>query len=248
MQEKLHIESSVKIYFTRDYGRFKWLKGNRSLNEAKVKKIMNAISDGVNILKYAPIIVNEKMEIIDGQHRFMVSKQLKENVWYVIQEQADLSIVPAINSNSSNWKKIDFLNSYCDMGKQAYILIRELTEQFHGLQIMSAATMIHSGKIQDTIAKEHFKDGLICKNFEAQTLKVLYMLNDFSLYTQNPFSSRFISVMNQLHNNGKYDHAHMCTKLNESGYKIEELKSDKTIITNMEAIYNHKMKSRLFIS
>jgi hypothetical protein len=248
MSEIKHIEASVNIYFTREYGQFKWLKGNCELNEAKIKKIINSIKNGVNILKYAPIIVNKNMEIIDGQHRFMVSKQLKENVWYVIQDEADLSIVPAINSNSSNWSKMDYLNSYCDMGKQPYLLVRDLLDYYPGLNVSAASTMIHAGTMHNQEAKELFKDGLITSDHYDFTLQILNLLVDFKPFTQNPFSSRFVMVMCSLYNNGKYDHGHMIAKLQESKRMIEHVNTPKNIITEMESIYNHKMKSRLFIA
>lgn len=110
-----HIECSTKIYYTTNYGAFNFLKGNRDINEAKVSKIKEAIKAGIDVLRYAPIIVNEQMEIIDGQHRYAVSRELKTNVYYVIHSSADLSIVPSINSNSTRWRTADFLNSYLDL-------------------------------------------------------------------------------------------------------------------------------------
>jgi hypothetical protein len=177
----------------------------------------------------------------------MVSKQLKENVWYVIQNDATLSIVPAINSNSSNWKSVDFLNSYCDMGRSSYILIRDLIDSFNGMNILTAALMIHSGKVNSINGRELFKDGMIENNFESRTFQICNILNDFKPYTSNPFSLRFFEAMDKLVDNGKYDHKQMLLKLSESNRRIEDLKSGKTIIIEMESIYNHKMKSRVFI-
>lgn len=248
MSEIKHVESSIQIYFTRNYGQFKWLKGNRALNEAKIKKIIKSIQNGTNILRYAPIIVNESMEIIDGQHRFMVSQQLKENVYYVIQFDADLKMIPLINSNSSNWSKQNYLDSYCDMDKEAYLIVREWMDTFDGLGVSTAAALIHSGVSKATESAEAFKDGQIKADFVDFGMARLTLLKDFVPHTKNAFSSRMVEVMIRLYENGKYDHQLMLKQLESSGQQIQDVATVKTIIAEMERIYNYRMKSRLFIA
>lgn len=241
------MEASVKVYFTKEYGRFKWLKGNRSLSETKIKKIMNAVESGVNILKYAPIIVNENMEIIDGQHRFMVCKQLKENVFYVIQRDADLSIVPIINSNSQNWKKKDYLNSYVDLGKAAYVVVQQLIEEYPGLAIPVACSLVHEGKANGTDSRDAFTDGQLQSKFAGDATALLNMAREFTGYITNPYSRRFLEALELLSKSDKYEQEVMLNKLNESERRIQEIHSVKAIITEMESIYNHRLRNRVYI-
>ena len=62
-----------QIHQTTDYSMFQTLEGNRNLNKLHLKRLKNSFQK-----KYllSPIIVNEKFEIIDGQHRFEAGKQL----------------------------------------------------------------------------------------------------------------------------------------------------------------------------
>ena len=237
-------ESSTKVYFTKDYGSFKFLKGNRDINESKTKKIIKSIKEGVNILKYAPIIVNENMEIIDGQHRFSVSMTLKDNVYFVIMRSdlASLGIVPAINSNSSNWKTKDFLNSYVDLKKENYILINEFLNEFPRVALPTAINLIGGGK-----QMEEFKDGSITVDGLDSAKELAEKLTDLEPFTKNPFSRRFFMVMNQLNNGGKYDHEKMIDKLKASGRMIENVDTSKLIIQDMESIMNFKAKERILI-
>ena len=56
------------IQRTNKYDLFKRIESNREVNPAHLKKIEKSISEK-NFLHLYPIIVNERMEIIDGQHR-----------------------------------------------------------------------------------------------------------------------------------------------------------------------------------
>lgn len=248
MSELKHIEANTKIYYTTDYGRFKFLKGNRDINESKVQKIQDVIRLGIDVLRYAPIIVNEAMEIIDGQHRFAVSRELRTNVYYVIHKEADLSIVPTINSNHTKWRNSDFMNSYIDLKKEAYIELQDFIDTFPGMSLATAIKMFHAGTPSAPEAIEAFRDGTLSTKGKEQSYRLGVLLRDFSEYTSNPYSSRFFHVMIQLLTVGKYEHELMLKKLKESGRRIEDVKSVKTIIQEMESIINHRMRDRVLIN
>lgn len=244
-----HIESETKIYFTKDYGRFRFLKGNRDINERKVQKIIESIHEGVDVLRYAPIIVNQDMEIIDGQHRFAVSRSLKCNVYYVIDKSADLSIVPSINSKSSKWKTTDFLNSYLDLKKPEYEKLYDfITNRFDRINLPTAIGLLYSGNTKNAAeAIEAFQDGTYEVRFWHEATNICAFLKDFVPYTDNPFSKRFIDVAIKLMDSEKYNHQMMLEKLNQSGRRIEHIESPKSIIEDMESIINHKLSKRITI-
>jgi hypothetical protein len=248
MSEINHVESAKKIYWTTVYGNFKFLKGNREINEAKVKKIVADIQSGIDFLSSAPIIVNEKMEIIDGQHRYAVAMSMKKPIHYIIHDSADLNVVPAINSKSSKWRTVDFLNSYVDLKKPAYLKLQDFLNNNLRVSLPVAIKLLHDGHMKGENTIEAFRDGLFVYKHEPLAVDLFSMLSDLEPYTINPFSSRFINVMLSLRNNGKYDHKTMLEKLEQSGYKIENIDSPKAIVSNMEQIYNFRMKSRFLIA
>tara|TARA_A100001037_G_C14533840_1_gene364260 strand:+ start:299 stop:496 length:198 start_codon:yes stop_codon:yes gene_type:complete len=57
-----------EIHFTKDYGIFKLLKENRDKDNPNYEQLKESIQ--TKHIKSAAVIVNEKMEILDGQHRF----------------------------------------------------------------------------------------------------------------------------------------------------------------------------------
>jgi len=239
------IESSVKIYFSNSYGDFKFLKGNRDINENKVEKIMKAIQEeDIDILKFAPIIVDEEFRILDGQHRFYVAKKLKRPVYYVQVPNMGVREIAKINSNSSNWKVRDYLNSYIDMGIESYQKIQDLNEKY-GMTPLNLAALIHMGTLNAKGTRETFIDGdvrMICYD---QAVTILKILEQFKPHTKQPYSRRFCTAIERLLKSKLYDHQLMIKKLQLSGQQIDRLDSTKTIIAQMEEIVNFKAQKQI---
>ena len=55
------------IMVTENYDMFKKIGGNRKINKANYAKIVKSMKEEQLII---PIVVNERYEIIDGQHRY----------------------------------------------------------------------------------------------------------------------------------------------------------------------------------
>lgn len=66
------LEKDLKTYITRDYSVFKYLSGNRDINLHNVNNIVKNVLE--NGLLPTIVIVNENMEVIDGQHRIEAFK------------------------------------------------------------------------------------------------------------------------------------------------------------------------------
>ena len=60
------------IYETRDYKAFSFITGNRNINKSHLEKLRKSMME---MLIPIPIVVNEKLQIIDGQHRYMICKE-----------------------------------------------------------------------------------------------------------------------------------------------------------------------------
>ena len=74
--ENIKMENiKMEILRTNKYEIFKELKGNREISPLRITKIINSIKNVGYIIN--PIIVNEKMEIIDGQGRLEALRILK---------------------------------------------------------------------------------------------------------------------------------------------------------------------------
>jgi len=84
-----------QIQRTKDYSIFKSVSFNREKNKRHIESIKKIISKE-NLLHLHPILVNEKMEVVDGQHRLEVAKELGLDVFYI---QDQISYEHILNSN-----------------------------------------------------------------------------------------------------------------------------------------------------
>jgi hypothetical protein len=111
------------IYETTNYDKFKLIESNRDF---EVRQNLADDLKEFGSFEY-PIEVNEKMEVIDGQHRLATAKYLKVPIQYFVKEGADKKTVIRINTKSVNWKITDYIKSYATEGIEDYqILLRNL--------------------------------------------------------------------------------------------------------------------------
>ena len=116
------------VYSTTNYEMFKKLEGNRDVFEQRKRVIRESICENGWIRN--PVVINEKMEIIDGQGRFEALKELEMPIEYVIAEGADVNTCIALNVKQKNWTKMDYVKCYSELGCEEYVLFEKLLEEY----------------------------------------------------------------------------------------------------------------------
>ena len=132
-------EKTYNVYVTKDYSIFKRLVGNRDIPESRISKIVESIQTIGWV--HNPIIVNEKMEVIDGQGRLTALQRLKMPIEYIIAEGAGNKECIYMNMNMVNWKLPDFIKSYAEQGNENYQRLLSLMQRYANgnLDIISTA-------------------------------------------------------------------------------------------------------------
>ena len=123
-------ETAYNVYVTKDYSIFKRLVGNRDIPETRISKIVESIQTIGWI--HNPIIVNEKMEVIDGQGRLTALQRLKMPVEYIVAEGAGNNECIYMNMNMVNWSQADFIKSYAEQGNINYQRLLSLMDKYVG--------------------------------------------------------------------------------------------------------------------
>lgn len=134
--------TSKELKVTRDYSRFKQLTGNREADalDMRVKKIKASISQ-VGYVP-SPVIVNEKMEVIDGNGRLAALRDLNLPVYYIVVPGLTVRHCVAMNINSTNWTLLDFVNSYADQGNENFVRLRQLLENHNKISLSVVLALI----------------------------------------------------------------------------------------------------------
>ena len=149
-------EAYATIYKETDYSKFKYLIGNRNLTETRKKRIMSSIQKVGYVMN--PIIVNEKMEIIDGQGRHAACKELGLPIYYVIAEGAGTDECVNLNIGQTNWGLLDYIKYYADIGNDEYKGLVLLIETYPKISA-PIVTAIASGHIISGGRGDYIKNG-----------------------------------------------------------------------------------------
>mgnify|MGYP001569443450 FL=1 len=117
------------IQSTKDYEKFSLIKGNRILIPGHVARLTTSILQK-NMLPQNPIIVNEKFEVIDGQHRLEVARNNDLDIFYIVVPGARFEEIIVLNSNNKVWNSTDYINSYASQGDKDFLWIKEFIENY----------------------------------------------------------------------------------------------------------------------
>lgn len=242
-----HIEAITKIYFTMEYNKFHLLKGNRTLNQNKIKKIIAEIEGGLNWLPYCPIIVDADMNVIDGQHRLEVAKRINSSIWYVIAGAATLHAIAKLNTNTERWKAKDFINCYKENGDANYEKLDAFLKKFNFPFTMTLNLLEHGTcSTGGSHSVERFESGQWkCKYLDKATElgTLVYRCKDF-----NGFLKRnFIVAMSRLKEANMADIEELMTKFHKNHSQCLTAVSVKDYMNALEAIYNLGNKFRRVI-
>lgn len=144
-------EIKNKYFKTKNYSMFKKVRGNRDVDPLHVARIVKLIAqrDTKN-----PIIVNKKMEVLDGQHTLEARKQLGLDVYYLISDSTDATDVAAMNTGNRNWGLKNHLDMHCDRGKSDYQIVRSKMVQFKTPIAETIALMMRRAQVTNEVTND----------------------------------------------------------------------------------------------
>lgn len=231
---------------TKQYDLFVFRDDNRErIDQAHVKRLIESIR-ARNLLELRPIVVNEKMEIIDGQHRVLAAKALQVEIYYQVEKKLEAKDIILMNINKS-WSMGDFLNFYCNHHYPEYLKLRDFMKK-HNL-ILKVALNIAMG--QTHVGYQDFKDGSFIFNDETldgeldicwDTINYIKKLNGHSPYTS---SNRFWKALLKLARHPDFDANKWRTNLSKMVENFCAKASVDDYISMMQHVYNYRNPHRI---
>jgi len=154
--------TAMQVMQTDNYDMFKFMVGNRAINPTKVNQLMTEIrQNGLQI----PIVVNEKYEVADGQHRLDACRELGVPVMYIVRKGITIEDAANANTAGSNWTTIDWINYHASQGKEEYKKLQQWIEVCRGEGLTSLNVTVFFA--QNTLTNERFcmySDGVVRSN------------------------------------------------------------------------------------
>ena len=144
----------MKVKITKDYKIFKTLTGNRPLVTPHIKKLEKMLQEK-NLSEYLPILVNEQMYVIDGQHRLQALEKAKLPVFYVIVPGLTLEDVIMLNSTSKSWSMLNYIQSQIQLGNENYEKLYEFMKAYQLPSGVAAEILSGVDHKDNTLAIKH---------------------------------------------------------------------------------------------
>ena len=235
-----------QVHTTTDYSMFKPIEGNRNKNRLHLARLKQSMLE--NYL-FTVIIVNEKYEIIDGQHRFECIKDLGLPLHYIICKGYGLPEVQTLNANARTWNSDDYLEGYVSMGIQDYIVYKEFKEKYNighteSLALLSGDKYISAG-LRKVNQRTLFYDGKfkVTNLFDAEDImdKICLIAPFYSGYKRR----LFIQTMMILLKNENFEFTEFLQKIKMQPTALQDCTNIQQYKMLIEEIYNYKRRDKI---
>lgn len=245
-------QTIYSVLKTGNYSLFKIMPDNRNLNLLHVKRLVESFNESYLV---CPIIVNEKFEVIDGQHRLQACIETSRPVYYIKIPGYGIKEVQILNTNQKNWNKMDFLNMYCAEGKKQYLEFKKFMDDFPAFKIQAAQRILTG----HTLGKKANVGGVQAsmRDFEEGKLYIPDLNKSYTharkIMDYEPFFSEFssglfVSALLPLFKSKDYNHKEMLHKLSVCPIKLYPCRDIPQYRLLLEDIYNHKRQKENKVS
>lgn len=234
---------------TKDYDQFVFRNDNREkVDQAHAKRLAESIK-ARNLLELRPIVVNEKMEVIDGQHRLIAAKMIGVEIYYQQEKKLDAEDIIRMNVAKS-WTTADYLNFYCHHEYEEYKKIAAFMKK-HKLSLKVALTIALG---QSNLGFTQFREGKFVFNTETldieldicwETIHYIRKMNGYSSYTN---SSRFWKALLMLVRHVNFDPDKWRSNLHRMVEHFTCKARYEDYLSVMQHIYNYRNNLRINLS
>jgi hypothetical protein len=235
------VKHSNQVHTTTDYFLFKPIDGNRNKNLLHINRLRKSMAQ--NYL-FTVIIVNEKYEIIDGQHRFEVIQELKLPLHYIVCIGYGLNEVHILNANSKTWNADDYLEGYCKLGYTDYLIYADYKEKYRIGHNECIALLSNWSTANSDSIREFYEGKFKVKNLmlAEEYIEKILMIEPYYAGVRR---RTFIGAMLQLFNNKNFQFTELLQKLKTQPTALQDCTSASNYKILIEEIYNYRRREKV---
>lgn len=240
------------IYSTTEVSMFRHLHENRRINEAHVRALLDSFEkDGY---LFTIVYVNEKLEIIDGQHRCEAAGRCGLPVFFMVMPGWGMKEVTILNVNSRNWTILDFMETHARAGNPNYVRFKEFFDE-HDFDVTICQLVVTGKRSAGYAGTDHFRLGLMVVDDQqmAEAYQKARRISDFEPFHPLGWKSRnFVKAMLTLFSAKGYNHEHLMQRCNEHPdillSRAKSLRVDEYLNLLLEKYNFRRSKERLELS
>jgi hypothetical protein len=233
------VKFSNQVHTTTDYFLFKPIEGNRNKNLLHINRLKKSMAE---TYLFTVIIVNEKYEIIDGQHRFDVIQELKLPLNYIVCNGYGLNEVHILNQNSKTWTSDDYLDGYCKLGYKDYLKYKEFKE-LYGIGHYECMWLLNGSQLSNP-TQVFFTGDFKIKNYN-EACKIIEKIMLVDPYYEEWKRRSFILAMLQLFKNPNFELTEFLQKLKLQPTALSNCSTTNQYVSLIEEIYNYRRREKV---
>lgn len=230
---------TLQVQQTTDYSLFRPLSGNREVNEANVKRLRDSMKNKTLV---SPIIVNEKYEIIDGQHRYQALRELGKPVQFLQVPGYGLHEVQILNANQKNWTTKEYLESYVNLGYDDYIEFRQF---FNSFDFQFSAALAIASNTSGNKQFDVFRSGDFAFDDVHGAYDRAERITMVKKYFDGFNHTRFVETMIGLFKHQNFEFSKFISKLKILPTALEMTNSVESYKRQIEDIYNYRSRDKV---
>lgn len=195
-----------EVYKTDDLDMFKFTKFNRNI--LFTDEMLKQAKEGF----ISPIIVNEYMVVIDGQHRLEHAKKAGVPIEYIVKPGLTERDIVRMNTTQRPWSLLNFIESYANQGSEQYVaLLNLINKKYAGTSVVISVGRNSTGSskgLTDLVKSGNFE----FVNFE-QTLNFLKYYERFRKETNTPKKTKVALAIYALYRLKGFDEDRLIRKV-----------------------------------
>lgn len=244
--------ATSQISVTSNYDRFKFLTANRERGNAHVERLKAAFVEFGNLTRVQPILVNDRWEIIDGQHRFQAAMELNEPIYYTVAAGLGVNEARSMNILHKPWTTDDFAHSYADSGDANYRRYLELREEFPSFSHSVLLVVINRGSDRSGMLRDFREGNLTITPEDLRNIKAALaeLETEAELIPAGTTQKELHLALVRARRTENYDHHRMVQKLQLQGGSVPRFGSSPDYLRALEDVYNYRVsdsqRARLF--
>ena len=244
MNNKLPLDAREvrTIYTSKDYEAFSFITGNRNINKSHLEKLRKSMTE---MFIPIPIVVNEQLQIIDGQHRYMICKEEGWPLSFMQVKGLTLVHVQKINELMKVWTAEAFMHCYCDLALETkdgsyddYVEYREFKRQY-GFGHNETQAILTNQRMFSGNLSERFRNGTFKIKNLSLARDTAEKISSVGKYYQGYKRRGFVIAMLHCFATPEYDHDRFLSKLSYQTYKLSDQSNYKQYLQIAQDIYNY---------
>lgn len=205
-----------KVYVTNDLSIFKFTKFNRNVS------IRKEMLEQAKERFISPVVVNEHMVVIDGQHRIEHAKIANVPVEYIIKSGLGERDIVRMNTTQKPWSLLNYIESFANQGNENYVkLLQLINKRFIDTSVVIATSLGYSHN--GSLINEKIKEGKFeFFNYEKE-LEFLHLAQEFKEKLKFPNRSKVNLALYKIFQYDQVDWDRLVRKMKETN-QDEELR------------------------